>query len=105
MKAIEPSLSGKFLSSRVQALELTPEGVKLLDQTALPGKVSYLLIHTAPEMADAIETMLVRGAPAIGIAGAYGVVLSARHYTSHTELTLNAMREAIASDAEMLART
>jgi len=105
MKAIEPSLSGKFLSSRVQALELTPEGVKLLDQTALPGKVSYLLIRTAQEMANAIETMLVRGAPAIGIAGAYGVVLSARHYTRRTELSLDAMRQAIANDAEMLVQT
>lgn len=105
MSAIEEqSLSGKFLSSRVKALELTPEGVNLLDQTALPGKVSYLLIRTATEMAEAIETMLVRGAPAIGISGAYGVVLSARHYTD-TDLSLEAMREGIAADAGMLAKT
>jgi methylthioribose-1-phosphate isomerase len=93
-----------FLSSRVHALELTPDGVKLLDQTALPGVVRYIGIHTAEEMADAIETMLVRGAPAIGIAGAYGVVLSARRaYIS--ELSVEEIREVIRKDLKRLAQT
>ncbi len=93
-----------FLSSRVHALELTPLGVKLLDQTALPGAVQYVDIHTTREMAHAIETMLVRGAPAIGIAGAYGVVLSARdHFVS--ELSEEELREAIRTDLKRLAQT
>lgn len=100
---IAPSVSAG-LSSRVQALELTSEGVQLLDQTALPNAVRYVTIHTAKEMAHAIETMLVRGAPAIGIAGAYGTVLSARDYYA-TDLSLEAMREKILQDVETLSRT
>lgn len=64
--------------SRVKALELTKEGVRVLDQTTLPGMVRYHLIKTPEVMVAAIKTMVVRGAPAIGIAGAFGVVLSAR---------------------------
>lgn len=93
-----------FLSSRVHALELTPEGVKLLDQTALPGAVRYIDIHTAKDMADAIETMLVRGAPAIGIAGAYGVVLSARQWYA-CDITLDEMRQHVATDLHRLSQT
>jgi methylthioribose-1-phosphate isomerase len=93
-----------FLSSRVHALELAPVGVKVLDQTALPGDVRYVTVHTVEEMANAIETMLVRGAPAIGIAGAYGVVLSARQYFV-SELSAEAMREEIRQDLKRLAHT
>jgi len=101
---VSPSKPKNFLSSRVHALELTPEGVKLLDQTALPGEVRYISIHYASEMAEAIETMLVRGAPAIGIAGAYGVVLSAREWFA-SDVTLEEMRSRIAHDLERLAKT
>jgi methylthioribose-1-phosphate isomerase len=104
MTAIEKSLTPHFLSSRVQALELTPDGVNLLDQTALPGKVQYVLIQTAQQMAQAIETMLVRGAPAIGIAGAYGMILSARQGLD-LQLTLDDLRKQIHQDAERLAQT
>lgn len=92
------------LSSRVNALELTSEGVQLLDQTALPKAVQYVLIRSAGEMAQAIETMLVRGAPAIGIAGAYGVVLSARNH-SQTATSSSVLRENILIDIQMLAKT
>ena len=51
--------------------------VKILDQTALPAKVVYQAITTTEEMTQAIKTMKVRGAPLIGVAAAYGVVLSA----------------------------
>src|SRR5262245_34536824 len=93
-----------YLSSRVNALELTPEGVKLLDQTALPGKVTYTMIRHAREMAEAIATMLLRGAPAIRIAGAYGVVLSARESFA-CDLALEGMRQRIAHDLQRLAKT
>lgn len=104
MSTLEPSISDSFLSSRVHALELTADGVQLLDQTALPATVRYITIQTAQQMAEAIETMLVRGAPAIGIAGAYGVVLSARCYYL-TDLPLDDMRVKILEDIHMLART
>jgi methylthioribose-1-phosphate isomerase len=51
--------------------------VVLLDQRRLPGEVSYLECRTLAELADAIRTLAVRGAPAIGIAAAYGIALAA----------------------------
>jgi len=50
-------------------------GIDLLDQTQLPGKTIVLRITEAVEVAEAIKTMRVRGAPAIGITAAYGMVL------------------------------
>ena len=52
--------------------------VRLLDQTLLPQREIYLEIKTAAEMRDAIARLAVRGAPAIGVAAAFGVVLGAR---------------------------
>jgi methylthioribose-1-phosphate isomerase len=51
--------------------------VVLLDQRRLPDEVSYLTCPTVAELADAIRTLAVRGAPAIGIAAAYGIALAA----------------------------
>ena len=53
-------------------------GVRLIDQTRLPDEESHVLCRTAGEVAAAIRDMVVRGAPAIGAAAAYGVALSAR---------------------------
>jgi methylthioribose-1-phosphate isomerase len=50
----------------------------LLDQRLLPVEEAYVVARTWPEAAAAIREMVVRGAPAIGIAAAYGVVLAAR---------------------------
>lgn len=50
--------------------------LEILDQRRLPREVSYLRCSTVEDVARAIETMAVRGAPAIGIAAAYGVVLT-----------------------------
>jgi methylthioribose-1-phosphate isomerase len=52
--------------------------VVLLDQTLLPGQETYLELSDWREVAEAIRKMRVRGAPAIGIAAAYGVVLAAQ---------------------------
>jgi methylthioribose-1-phosphate isomerase len=49
----------------------------MLDQRALPREEKYLRLRTPEEVAEAIERLMVRGAPAIGIAAAYGVVLGA----------------------------
>ncbi|MGD9601301.1 MAG: S-methyl-5-thioribose-1-phosphate isomerase [Gammaproteobacteria bacterium] len=54
------------------------DALLLLDQRALPDRETYLRCTSAAAVVDAIVTMVVRGAPAIGIAGAYGVVLAAR---------------------------
>lgn len=63
------------------AVELSPgDGeVVLLDQRRLPQTEEYLRLSRVEEVAEAIETLAVRGAPAIGIAAAYGVVLGAVH--------------------------
>ena len=52
--------------------------VRLIDQRALPERVALLDCVTVEDVARAIETMAVRGAPAIGVAAAYGVALSQR---------------------------
>ena len=64
-----------------QALLWTGHSLKVLDQRALPQSIVYEEFQDAEGVAEAIRSMRVRGAPAIGIAAAYGVVLSAlRHY-------------------------
>lgn len=50
----------------------------LLDQRFLPQRADYIELGSAHEVADAIHDMVVRGAPAIGVTAAYGVVLGAR---------------------------
>ena len=60
-----------------QILRLEDDRVVLLDQRRLPGEVVEVECRTAAEVADAIRAMVVRGAPAIGIAAAYGYALAA----------------------------
>jgi methylthioribose-1-phosphate isomerase len=58
-------------------LRLEADRVVLLDQRRLPGETAWVECRTAAEVAEAIRTMVVRGAPAIGIAAAYGYALAA----------------------------
>jgi methylthioribose-1-phosphate isomerase len=58
-------------------LEEDGPAVVLLDQRRLPEEVSEVRCSTAAEVAEAIRTMVVRGAPAIGVAAAYGMALAA----------------------------
>ncbi|MGZ4291390.1 MAG: S-methyl-5-thioribose-1-phosphate isomerase [Gaiellaceae bacterium] len=60
-----------------QILRLEEDAVVLLDQRRLPNDVVEVRCETAAAVADAIRTMVVRGAPAIGVAAAYGVALAA----------------------------
>jgi len=52
--------------------------LQLLDQRLLPAEYTYLALHTVKEVAQAITDMVVRGAPAIGITAAYGLVIAVR---------------------------
>ncbi|KYC42872.1 S-methyl-5-thioribose-1-phosphate isomerase [Scytonema hofmannii PCC 7110] len=52
--------------------------VSLIDQTRLPSEYTFVEISRCEDMAQAIKTMIVRGAPAIGVAAAYGMYLGAR---------------------------
>ncbi|MFZ1087269.1 MAG: S-methyl-5-thioribose-1-phosphate isomerase [Terracidiphilus sp.] len=66
----------------IPTLAWTPEGVRFLDQTRLPLEESYVLAATYEQVADVIVTMVVRGAPAIGVSAAYGVALGALRSTA-----------------------
>jgi methylthioribose-1-phosphate isomerase len=63
----------------IPTLEWTDEGVRFLDQTRLPLEEVYALAKTYQDVADVITTMVVRGAPAIGVAAAMGVALGAKN--------------------------
>jgi len=62
----------------IKTLEWTEQGVRFIDQTKLPTEEVYLLCKTHQEVADAIRNMVVRGAPAIGVAAAMGIALGVR---------------------------
>lgn len=62
----------------VEAIIWQDDHLKLLDQRILPEKEEYLSYHDSDAVVSAITDMVVRGAPAIGITAAYGVVLAAR---------------------------
>ncbi|OQK17537.1 methylthioribose-1-phosphate isomerase [Methyloprofundus sedimenti] len=64
----------------VHALLWQDRQLSVLDQRLLPDQVHYDIYATAPEVAEAIRSMRVRGAPAIGIAAAYAVALSVQQY-------------------------
>jgi methylthioribose-1-phosphate isomerase len=60
-----------------EALTFRDGALVLLDQRELPGRTVYLQLRSAREVAEAIRAMVVRGAPAIGCAAAYGLALAA----------------------------
>jgi methylthioribose-1-phosphate isomerase len=53
--------------------------IRLIDQRVLPGRLRFRECATVDQLCDAIATLTVRGAPALGAAGAFGVALAARH--------------------------
>jgi len=59
----------------VETIQWTDAGVVMIDQTRLPREQSFVTCRTYIEVADAIKTMVIRGAPAIGVAAAMGVAL------------------------------
>jgi methylthioribose-1-phosphate isomerase len=59
-------------------IEWTDDGVVMIDQRKLPGVEVYVKCKTAPQVAKAIKTMVIRGAPAIGVAAAMGLALGVR---------------------------
>ena len=63
---------------RIRPLRWTGDALEVLDQRRLPFEVDYLVQRDSAGVADAIRSLAVRGAPAIGIAAAWGVVLAAR---------------------------
>ena len=66
----------------ILTLEWTSEGVRFIDQTKLPLEESYVLATSYQQVADVIVTMVVRGAPAIGVSAAMGIALGAKQTTA-----------------------
>ena len=88
-------------SNRIYPVIWQDGHVSLIDQTRLPEEYSRVLISRSEDMAKAIKTMIVRGAPAIGVAAAYGMYLGATEintsdhskFLQHLEKTANLLRK------------
>src|SRR6185312_12699044 len=83
-------------------VEWRGDAVRLLDQTRLPEVEQYLDCRTPAQVADAIRTLRVRGAPAIGVAAAYGLALAGCQSTAGD---LAGWRRDVATAAELLKST
>lgn len=75
--------------SEIFTLKWEKNTLVLLDQTKIPREVTYVECKTVQDVYDAIQTMIVRGAPAIGVSAAYGMVIAA-----------NTCEKEVASDKE-----
>ena len=64
------------MSQELRAVEWTGTGLALIDQTLLPQRTETLHVHDVDTLVDAVQRLVVRGAPAIGAAGGYGVALA-----------------------------
>jgi methylthioribose-1-phosphate isomerase len=87
----EPLSGGPY-----SAVELMPDDrrVMILDQRALPSAERYEMLANVEQVANAIEQLAVRGAPAIGIAAAYGMVVAAGQHLGPAEVFLERMGQA-----------
>jgi methylthioribose-1-phosphate isomerase len=63
----------------IKTIEWTDAGVVMIDQLRLPAEEVYVTYTTYEEVADAIQTMVIRGAPAIGVAAAMGIALGVKN--------------------------
>src|ERR1044072_8284388 len=61
----------------IKTVEWTKDGVLMLHQLLLPSEETYLMLRSYDEVAEAIRKMVIRGAPAIGVAAAMGIALGA----------------------------
>lgn len=64
--------------------------IRLIDQRSLPGRLRYVSCATVGELIAAVQDLTVRGAPALGVVGAYGVALAARTESSAAEVRATA---------------
>ena len=69
----------------IETIQWTDSGVVMIDQTRLPREEVYVTCASHQQVADAIRSMVIRGAPAIGVAAAMGIALGMRHAQSSAE--------------------
>jgi methylthioribose-1-phosphate isomerase len=79
----------------IETIQWTTEGVVMIDQTRIPAEESYITCRDYIEVADAIRTMVIRGAPAIGVAAAMGVAIGVQKADAEQ---LDAQVEAICAE-------
>jgi len=72
----------------IETIQWTESGVVMIDQTRLPREERYVTCNSYEEVADAIRTMIIRGAPAIGVAAAMGIALGMQQAESPVEFEL-----------------
>ncbi len=78
-----------------KTLEWTGDGVRMIDQTRLPAEETYITCKDYGEVAEAIRSMIIRGAPAIGVAAAMGVALGVKNSAARTVPELKTEFDAI----------
>ncbi len=69
----------------MRSLDWVDGAIEMVDQTKLPQETDILRIETVPDLVAAIKRLSVRGAPALGVAGAYGVVMAAEIHDPVTD--------------------
>ncbi|BCJ43361.1 methylthioribose-1-phosphate isomerase [Actinoplanes ianthinogenes] len=77
----------------MRTIDWVDGAVEIIDQTALPGDLRVLRLHTVGELIAAIQSLAVRGAPALGVAGAFGVALAARVHADDPGALAQAVRK------------
>ena len=75
-----------MLCAMIRTIEWSDQGVVMIDQRLLPGEEVYNTYNGVEEVAEAIKTMVIRGAPAIGVAAAMGIALGVRNLPSKENL-------------------
>jgi methylthioribose-1-phosphate isomerase len=86
------------LNNQVYPVIWENDKVLLIDQNRLPNEYGYVEISCHQDMVEAIKTMIVRGAPAIGVAAAYGVYLGAKEIKTD-------LKDEFIADLELIAHT
>lgn len=89
-------------TSKIRTIEWIDTYSRMVDQTKFPEHFDYVDIKTGQDMFDAIKTMIVRGAPAIGIAGAHGVVLYAQELAKR-DLTFDEYKKELLEKTDYMA--
>src|SRR5256884_1165340 len=86
----------------IQTLEWTASGVRFIDQTKLPNEEVYVTCTTHAQVADVIRAMVVRGAPAIGVAAAMGIALGIKNSKAEN---IDKLRQQFDSICDMMGKT
>ena len=84
----------------IRAVDWNPDGdaVRIIDQRRLPASLIERDLHTLDDVCDAIRTLAVRGAPAIGVAGAMGIVVALRSLTHQADDAFRATLRGVAGE-------